>query len=45
MIVAREPDFLHTHNKGADQPVHPRIIVSAFIIRFLVSVTTKLVTS
>ena len=29
-------------NKGADQPVHPRILISAFVIRYLESTVVKL---
>ena len=30
------------YNKGADQPAHPRRLVSAFVIHFLESVISKL---
>ena len=33
------------NNKGADQPAHPRSLISAFVIRFLECVISKLVTS
>ena len=29
------------NNKGADQPVHPRRLISAFVIRFLESIISK----
>ena len=32
-------------NSGADQPAHPRSLISAFVFRFLESITSKLVTS
>ena len=32
-------------NTGADQPAHPRSLISAFVFRFLESITSKLVTS
>ena len=30
------------NNEGADQPAHPRRLISAFVIRFLESMTSKL---
>ena len=33
-----------TNNKGADQPVHPHILISAFVICFLESIIRKLAT-
>ena len=33
------------NNIGADQPVHPRSLISAFVIRFLESIISKLTTS
>ena len=33
------------NNKGTEQPAHPRSLISPFVIRFLVSVMSKLVTS
>ena len=33
------------NNKGADQPAHPRSLISAFLIRFLESTISKLATS
>ena len=33
------------NNKGADQPAHPRRLISAFVIRFLESIISKLATS
>ena len=32
-------------NTGADQPAHPRSLISAFVIRFLASFICKLATS
>ena len=32
------------NNKGADQPVHPRILISAFIFRIWESIISKLAT-
>ena len=33
------------NNTGADQPAHPRILISAFVIRIFESTTSKLATS
>ena len=33
------------NNKGANQPAHPRSLVSVFVIRFLKSIISKLATS
>ena len=33
------------NNKGADQPAHPRSLISAFVIRLLESVISRLATS
>ena len=33
-----------TNNTGADQPAHPRRLISAFVIRFLESIISKLAT-
>ena len=30
-----------TNNKGADQPAHPRRLISAFVIRFFKSIISK----
>ena len=32
------------NNTGADQPAHPRRLISAFVIRFLESIICKLAT-
>ena len=32
------------NNKGADQPAHPRILISTFVIHFLESNISKLAT-
>ena len=41
-------DFLLTlsnvNNKGADQPVHPRNLISTFVVHILKSMTAKLAT-
>ena len=34
-----------TNNKGADQPVHPHSLISAYVIRLLESVLSKLAPS
>ena len=36
-LNAGKPGILHTNNKGADQPVHPSILISAFVICLLES--------
>ena len=33
------------NNKGADQPAHPRSLISAFVIRYLARFLSKLATS
>ena len=33
--VLRKPIFLLANNKDADQPVHPRSLVSTFVIRYI----------
>ena len=33
------------NNKAADQPAHPRILISAFVIRLLESIISKLASS
>ena len=33
------------NNKGADQPAHPRSLISAFVIHFLESTMSKLATN
>ena len=33
------------NNKGADQPVHPRSLISTFVIRLLESIISRLPTS
>ena len=39
---ARNPDFVHANNKGADQSVHPRSLISAFVICFIENIMTPL---
>ena len=34
----RKPVLPYANNKGADQPAHPRSLISAFVVRFLDSV-------
>ena len=34
--------LVHVNNKGADQPAHPRSLISAFVIRYLLCIVTKL---
>ena len=33
------------NNKGADQPAHPRSLISAFVIRLLEKIISKLATT
>ena len=33
------------NNTGSDQPAHPRRLISAFVIRFIESIISKLATS
>ena len=40
----RKPVFEVANNTGADQPGHPRSLISTFVIRFLESIICKLVT-
>ena len=37
--------FLHANNKGADQPAHPRSLISTYVICFFESVISKKITS
>ena len=41
-LIARKPDFVHANNKDADQQAHPRSLFSAFVIRLLESLISKL---
>ena len=41
-IVARNLVVLHANNKGANQPTHPRNLVSAFVICSLESKQSEL---
>ena len=41
-LDARYPHLMHTNNKGADQPVHPCSLTSAFDIRPLEGIMTPL---
>ena len=34
----RKPVLSYANNKGADQPVHPRSLISAFVVRCLDSI-------
>ena len=36
---------LFVNNKGTDQPVHPHSLISAFVIRLMESIISKLATS
>ena len=36
--VMRKPVLPYANNKGADQPAHPRSLISAFVVRFLDSI-------
>ena len=42
--VERKPDWMHFKIKGADQPTHPRSLISAFVVRPLESIIDKLAT-
>ena len=42
--VERKPYVLHSKIKGADQPTHPRSLISAFVARPLESTIDKLAT-
>ena len=36
--VMKKTVLLYANNKGADQPAHPRSLISAFVVRCLVSI-------
>ena len=40
-LNARCPTLMLANNKGADQPAHPRSLISAFVIRYLKSKVTR----
>ena len=40
-LDARHPDLLLADNKGADQPTHPRNLISTFVSRYLKSKATR----
>ena len=42
--VKRKPDVVASKIKGADQPTHPRSLISAFVVRPLESIIDKLAT-
>ena len=42
--VMRKPVFAICNNKGADQPAHPRSLISAFVVRCLDSIILILAT-
>ena len=53
-LVVRKPVFFFVffwggeglaNNIGTDQPEHPRSLISAFVIRFLESIISRLATS
>ena len=33
--IMRKPVFPYVNNKGADQPAHPRSLISAFVVHYL----------
>ena len=39
-VNVRNPTLMLANNKGADQPAHPRSLISAFVIRYLKSKVT-----
>ena len=41
----RKPVMTYANNKGADQPVHPRSVISAFVVRCLDSIIPLVSTS
>ena len=41
----RKPVLPYANNKGADQPAHPRSLISTFVVRFLDSTIPVLVIS
>ena len=40
--VGRKHNCMHANTKGVDQPAHQRSLVSAFVIRYLESIVSKL---
>ena len=36
--VMRKPVLPYANNKGADQPAHPRSLISTFVVRYLDSI-------
>ena len=44
-LVTRKPVLWFANNTGTDQPAHPRSLISAFVICFLESITSKFGTS
>ena len=44
-VWASTQENLFANNTGADQPAHPRSLISAFVIHFLKSIISKLATS
>ena len=40
----REKIMLHVVNKSVDQPAHPRSLISAFVVRYLQNIVSKLST-
>ena len=43
--VIRKPVLPYANNKGADQPAHPRSLISAFVVRCLDSMIPVLAIS
>ena len=41
----RKPVLAYANNKGADQPAHPRSLISAFVVRCLDSTIPLLATA
>ena len=43
--IMRKPVLPYANNKDADQPAHPRSLISAFVVRCLDSIIPKLATA
>ena len=43
-FISRNLSLVFVNNKGVDQPAHPHSLISAFVIRLLKSVISKLAT-
>ena len=44
-LNARKPDIVACNKKVADQPAHPHSLISAFVIRLLESIKSRLAMS